>query len=254
MCVAVIANGVVDRYSLIVASNRDEFRGRNTARSHFWDDNPDILAGRDLTKGGTWLGVSRSGRFAMVTNYRDPSADPGPASRGLLVSDFLTSEYPVADYLDKVSPSTDEYSGFNLIVFDGSSAGYLSSKIGGDPHLGKGFYGLSNHVLDTPWPKVAVSKSAIQDTLQKKGFDPESMIVDMSDTTTAPDADLPSTGVPYEVEKQISSVFIPGEKYGTRCTTIVGIRNDGQIFFTEQTYGPEAILIGRNNFILQTTA
>lgn len=250
MCVAVIARNVIEGYPLIVASNRDEFRGRHTARSHFWNDNSGILAGRDLTKGGTWLGVTRSGRFAMVTNYRDPAAQPGPASRGLLVSDFLKSSVSSNAFIDRVRPTIDQYSGFNLILFDGTTAAYLSSKTGASQGLSEGVYGLSNHLLNTPWPKVKVSTVSVEQTLNGAGFDPDQLIGDMFNTEMANDADLPSTGVPYDIEKRLSSVFIPGERYGTRCTTIVGISNEGQLSFTEQTYGPNAEVLGRNNFLI----
>ena len=250
MCVAVIAKGMSDRYPLIVVSNRDEFRGRAASRAHFWTDDSNVLAGRDLEKGGTWLGVTRTGRVALVTNYREPNPFVGPKSRGDLVSDFLRGTDPAADYLDMIEPDGDAYSGYNLIVFDGTDIGYASNRGGSNQILGDGSFGLSNHLLDTPWPKVSRSKKGVVDQINESDLPLESLIGTMRDPSRAEDADLPSTGVPLDLERRLSSIFIEGGEYGTRCTSIVAIRDDGKLLFAEQAYDNRDQVVGRNTFVV----
>ena len=246
MCVAVIARNYLENYPLIVVTNRDEFHGRETVRSHYWDDKEGVLAGRDLSKGGTWLGVTRGGRFAMVTNYREPEVAPGPESRGALVTDFLTSRASSRSFISSISP--ERYSGYNLVIYDGVTLLHSSNRT--DTHTEiDGLHGLSNHLLDTPWPKVVASTDVVSRVLQSRGPEPDALIEEMFDTNMAETSLLPNTGVPPDVERRLSSVFICGEKYGTRATTIVALRNDGRLSFTEQAYGPAATIAGRNSFI-----
>jgi uncharacterized protein with NRDE domain len=190
----------------------------------FWDDEPEIYAGRDLVGGGTWLGVTRGGRFAAVTNYRDPAAPTGTRSRGSLVADFLKGSDVPEQYLSEVVAVAHEYSGFNLLVGEigrKSSLHYFSNR-GGEPReLTPGIYGLSNHLLDTPWPKVVNGKAAFTAAIESDSFASDDLFSVLADETLAPDDRLPSTGVPFEAEKAISAIFIKTPGYGTRCSTIL---------------------------------
>jgi uncharacterized protein with NRDE domain len=162
----------------VVAANRDEFFSRRTAAADFWDDAPDVLAGRDLEAGGTWLGVSRSGRFAALTNFRDPARNKtGAPSRGELVSRFLTGLKSHEAYLAELESCADCYNGFNLVFGDPDGLWCFSNCGEGERQLASGVYGLSNHLLDTPWPKVARGKSALNAALralpEKRHFLPQ---------------------------------------------------------------------------------
>lgn len=225
MCIILFA---YDRHAdnpLIVLANRDEYYDRPSLAANFWPDYSSIYAGRDLIGGGTWLGVTKSGRFAAVTNYRDPSAPTGSRSRGELVAGFLASDAAAERYLDDIAERPDDYSGFNLLVGEISSRRrelFYYSNRGGDPaQLPAGIYGLSNHLLDTPWPKVALGKRRFEDLISNTEIDRDKCFEILTDDTLAADADLPSTGIPYEAEKAISAIFIKTPGYGTRCSTVL---------------------------------
>ncbi|NND71750.1 MAG: NRDE family protein [Rhodothermales bacterium] len=254
MCVAVIAFHAVPGHPLVIVSNRDEFHGRESARAHVWDDDPTVIAGRDLEKGGTWLGTTVTGRVALITNYRELDDTEYRKSRGHLVSDFLMSSHSASDYAEKSFDHGSDYAGYNLLLFDGESLAYVSNRSTKIEYPDQGVYGLSNHLLETPWPKVLRSKTAVSKYLEDNQALPvEDLIGTMRDTTIAPDEKLPSTGVPIELERALSSVFISGDRYGTRCTTVVSIGNEGQISLTEQTYRPNGVLDGRNTIIHQVS-
>lgn len=238
MCSIFLSYNAHPKYRLILAANRDEFYERPTARAAFWQDAPEILAGRDLVYRGTWLGVSRSGRFSAVTNYRDPNAPTGNLSRGKLVSDFLRTAETPQDYLRKIQKNAQNYSGFNLLAgeFD-SETGYFSNRgAGGVNLLESGVYGLSNHLLDTPWRKVARGKEALKNLLEKEDFAVESLFEILLDTTRAADKDLPDTGIGLELERVLSSIFIETPVYGTRSSTVLLIETSGKASFRERTY------------------
>lgn len=229
MCVIYLAFETHPEYPLILLANRDEFYDRPSQAAHYWEDEPDIFAGRDLVGGGTWLGVTRTGRFAAVTNYRDPTAPLGTRSRGELVSNFLRSHQTAAEYLALVSSISGDFSGFNLLVGEISSdvreICYFSNRGGDIKSLTPGIYGLSNHLLDTPWPKVTNGKSRFESLLHSKRATPEGFFDLLADEEPANDADLPSTGVPFEIEKAISAIFIKTPGYGTRCSTALTFDN-----------------------------
>jgi uncharacterized protein with NRDE domain len=240
MCVLYIAYEQHPDHPLILLANRDELYARPTAAATFWDDDPEIYAGRDLQGGGTWLGVSRGGRFAAVTNYRDPSAPNGTRSRGTLVADFLRGGSPPLKYLQAVQERADDFAGFNLIVGELSrsrrEAAYFSNR-GDEPHaLAPGIYGLSNHLLDTSWPKVISGKTRFRNALNAASFDREACFTILADRNLAEDDELPSTGVPYETEKAISAIFIETPGYGTRCSTLLTFDNDLNWKFDERTW------------------
>jgi uncharacterized protein with NRDE domain len=227
-------------YSVILAANRDEFYDRPTAPAAFWADAPSILAGRDLRAGGTWLGIDRNGRLAAVTNYRQGQReDPAPRSRGRLVSDFLTGSVGAQEHIMRVRREANLYNGFNLIASDASGFFYYSNREGKVRRLEPGVYGLSNHLLDTPWPKVTSAKSAFGTLLKARADELTSgLFTLLSDPSQAAEELLPSTGVSPEWERLLSSAFITSEGYGTRSSTVVLTGRDGGVRFIERSFGP----------------
>lgn len=239
MCLIVFSFRSHDRYPLIFAGNRDEFHGRPTAPAHFWEDHPGILAGRDLKAGGTWLGVSRAGRFATVTNFREPDENrPDARSRGELVTNFLLDARSPDVFLDEIVTSGAEYNGFNLIFGDAGHLYYASNSRGSAKQLEPGLYGLSNGRLDTPWPKVRRAKELFREVTEREAVDSEALLDVLADEWRPPDDALPRTGIGVRWERMVSSIFIAGEEYGTRASTVVLIDSDGELTFVERSYGP----------------
>lgn len=237
MCVIFFAWRKSDERPLILIANRDEFYGRPTAPARRWDDSPTITAGRDLVRGGTWLGITDSGRFAAVTNYRDPSAPTGTRSRGDLVRGFLESSASPGEFLATVDPESHEFSGFNLLAGEsGGDLWYYSNRERRPRALGSGIYGLSNHLLDTPWPKVRRGKSLFAALVADPATNPDNYFALLGDKTLAPDEELPDTGIGYEREKLLSSVFIETPIYGTRSSTLVMADSAGRLSLTERTF------------------
>lgn len=234
---------------MILAGNRDEFHDRPAQPAHWWPQPEGVLAGKDEQAGGSWLGVNRGGRFAVVTNYREPGvATSGRLSRGELVVGFLASTAPVADWLDELAARKDEYGGFNLIVGDGEQAHYLTNRGDDGRFLEPGIYGLSNHRLDTPWPKVVVARDTLRHCIEQGEVRRDELFDFLSDRTPAPDEELPSTGVPLEWERLLSSVFIVDPRYGTRASTVVLAGADGTTVFEERRFGPAGDGSGASRF------
>lgn len=240
MCLILLAYKIHPDYTLALAANRDEFYARPTSRADFWEDAPRILAGKDLKEGGTWLGVDRSGRFAAVSNYRDPGSDKADAlSRGHLVSDFLRGQQTPADYLDKLPLKGEEYRGFNLLVGDRQELGYYSNRSKAARMLAPGLYGVSNHLLDTPWPKIQRGKKRLSELLARnRAVDPEAILEILGDRTIADDEQLPDTGVGLAMERILSPIFITSPHYGTRSSTVLLIDRDEQVSFIERSFDP----------------
>lgn len=241
MCLLAIAFNHRPDISLAVCSNRDEFYQRPTLPVHWWQDMP-VLAGRDKQEGGTWMGLSRSGRFAAVTNFRDLTK-PGfhearPKSRGNLVTDFLCSQASAQSWADSVLGDFDLYGGFNLLIYDGEQLLYLNNFNNQIRSLEPGTYALSNHLLDSPWPKVDYARQQLRQTLDKRSSS-QQMLDDLlgllEQNQTYPDHLLPSTGVPADWEKRLSSAFIVAEDYGTRASTSIVLSRSGSSI-AEQTY------------------
>lgn len=240
MCLILLAWQVHPDYPLVVAANRDEFLSRRTAAADFWDDAPDVLAGRDLQAGGTWLGVTRDGRFAALTNYRDPARVKASApSRGELVSRFLTGSLSPPEYLAELAAVAGAYNGFNLLFGDADSLWCFSNCGEGERRLDPGVYGLSNHLLDTPWPKVARGKSALGAALQALP-DEAPLLALLRDDRIAPDEVLPRTGLSMEWERLLSAAFIRSPEYGTRSATVLLRDRTGMVRFVEQTFLKDA--------------
>lgn len=250
MCLILLAWRNHPRFPLVVAANRDEYYRRRSASADFWADAPQVLAGRDLEAGGTWLGVTRTGRFAALTNFRDPARhQPAAPSRGHLVADFLTTTVGIDAYLDALSAQA--YNGFNLLLGDRQRLVAYSNVTGERHELQPGIHGLSNAVLDTPWPKVGAGKTALEQALTSQP-DETALWRLLCDDTIHPDASLPATGVSLEWERLLSAAFIRSPDYGTRCSTLIRIENGGILSFDERTWLPGGQSGERRRFRFQT--
>lgn len=225
-------------YRLVLAANRDEYYARPTAPAHFWDDYPYILAGRDLEQMGTWLGITRDGRLAALTNYRNPADHrTGGRSRGEIAAGFLKGDAPADAYLNALSARGDDYRGFNAVAGDLTGLWYYSNYQGRVTAVPPGVHGLSNHLLNTPWPKVdkaCLGLKTYLDGCEKVNAD--DLFYLLADAERPPDEYLPHTGVSLDWERDLSPVFIRTADYGTRSSTVLTIDWDGEITFTEQTF------------------
>lgn len=233
MCLITLAWQSHPDYPLIVAANRDEFYGRPTLPARFWPEAPQLLAGRDLAAGGTWLGVTRQGRFAALTNYRDPAAPVGERSRGLLVSAFLQGEDSPMAYARQVAAVGEHYGGFNLLLGNREELVIVGNRGTSPQRLSPGIHGLSNHLLDTPWPKVEKAKAGLVQALSRPV--PETLLALLADAGPAADASLPDTGVGLAMERMLSPLFIHTPQYGTRASTVLVLGRE-RLSFTEQTF------------------
>ena len=248
MCLILFAWRAHPVHALVVAANRDEYFERPSRAAAFWDDAPEVLAGRDLKAQGTWLGVTRAGRFASITNYRNPAERMATApSRGRLVTDFLTAPYRPSAYFASVAPHAHEYNGYSMLAADRRSLAFFSNREGVVRDVEPGVHGLSNHLLDTPWPKVEKGKERLGALLDRP-FDPKAYLQLLGDTEPAHDPHLPDTGVGVEWERKLSSIRISGGHYGTRCSTVVRIGTDGEAEFWERSYDREGAVIGTLHF------
>lgn len=233
MCLILFAYGIRADLPLVVAANRDEWRARPAAPAAWWADQPDLLAGRDLEAGGTWMGVTKGGRFCAVTNFRDPSDKRTTArSRGELVAGFLTGQASPAAYCAQLAARSGDYNGFNLLAGDGDSLVYFGSREGEAREVEPGIHALSNHLLDEPWPKVRRAREAMGKAV---GDGDEPLFAMLSDTTPGHDGELPDTGVGLAWERRLSPALITGEDYGTRASTVLRIAAGGEVRFEERT-------------------
>ncbi len=237
MCLIFLSINSHPIYKLIIAANRDEFYNRQTAPADFWKDQPQILGGRDLEAHGTWMAMTKSGRIGMVTNYRDPkNINPQAPSRGHLVSDFLENQIDPSNYLKQINNNGKSYNGYNLVVGSPDSLWYFSNYQNEIKRLSIGLYGLSNHLLDTPWPKVARGKAKFKAIIDSNKISALTLFDFMYDTEQATDDKLPETGIGMERERALSSMFIKTLGYGTRCSTVVLIDHQDNVEFTERVY------------------
>jgi uncharacterized protein with NRDE domain len=237
MCLILLAYNVHPSYRLILAANRDEFYERPSAPADFWKNQQNVLAGRDLKAGGTWLGITKEGKFAAITNYRDPSAFKSNApSRGRLVSRYLIGKQNAVKYLENISSQAGKYNSFNLLIGDDNDLCVFSSR-GETKKLKTGIYGLSNHLLNSPWPKVSRGKRLLKTALDKRGSDlEEALFALLADRRVASDSKLPSTGVGLEWERILSPMFITSPVYGTRSSTILFIGKNRRVRFVEKVF------------------
>ncbi len=257
MCLVAFAYRTDPRYDLVLIANRDEFFNRPAEPAHFWPgsgkDTPQVLAGKDIQGGGTWMGVTRDGRFALLTNFRDPSRiRTNVKSRGLLVSDFLKSNLPAREYLESVRSHVGDYNDFNLVAGSPEGVFYLSTRASELGETNKvqeikpGVYGVSNHLFETPWPKVVRARNELEKAL-KQSFTDENSLKEklfkiLADPTQALNEHLPETGVGLEKERALSSIFITMPSYGTRCSTLLLMKPNGEVDYSERSYSSDRAL------------
>ena len=241
MCLVLIAYRAHRRYPLVLAANRDEFHARRAQSLHWWTEGVRMLAGRDLQAGGGWLGLDASGRIALVTNYRDPSLPrPEGTSRGTLIGEFLGDRLDAAEFVRATASRAGQFSGFNLLAMDRGGLGYVTSHPQPEARmLLPGVYGLSNRQLDTPWPKLLRTRERFERELASDHPQPEALMRMLSDRTMAADDALPDTGIGLEWERLLSAPFIVSDGYGTRCSTVVLIRNDGRVTVEERSHATD---------------
>jgi uncharacterized protein with NRDE domain len=225
-------------YKLIIAANRDEFYERPTAPAQFWEEEPNILAGQDLLQKGTWLGITKSGKFAALTNYRDPEhMKKGALSRGEIVTNFLTTDLSPEGYLQKLKERKNDYVGFNVLVGNTDKLYHYNNVLDERTEISPGVHGLSNATLDTPWPKVVKGKKQLKEyTAANEKIDPDKLFSIISDAEEADDASLPETGVGLEMERKLSAPFIKMAEYGTRSSTVLLMDQQNNVTFIERTY------------------
>lgn len=238
MCLILFAYKTHPHYPLIVAANRDEFYDRPTDVAAFWPDYPDLLAGKDLSGGGTWLGITRTGRFGALTNYRDlEGMNPDAPTRGRIIIDYLTGEDSSEEYLSQLAEASNQYNKFSVILGTLDRLYYFSNAIGEYNLIPKGVHGLCNHLLDTPWQKVVNGKQQLENlTKPGKTIEVNDLLSLLADETLAPESDLPDAGVNSELEKVLSPIFINSLGYGTRCSTILIVDQYNSVSFFEKTY------------------
>ena len=241
MCLILLAYKQHPKYKLILIANRDEFYERPTKEAQWWSSKEEILAGKDLEGGGSWLGINRSGKFAALTNYRDPFNIKNKApTRGHLVTNYLENRQDDITYMGSLERRGHSYNGFNLLFGDANQVNYYSNYHKSVMGLEAGIYGLSNALLDTPWPKVVKGKEKLKRLIENgNDFSIENAFENLCDSALAEDDKLPDTGIGYDREKAISSMFIETSDYGTRCSSIILIDYDNKVSFHEKSYIPE---------------
>lgn len=247
MCLVVLSIGQHPEYPFVLAANRDEFHARPSKKAHWWPDKPDILGGRDLQAGGTWLALHRNSRFATVTNYRDAKPpSPKHRSRGHLITDFLESDLAPSAHLETVDEAA--YAGFNLIVGNRDEVAYLSNREDGTRSLGAGNYGLSNALLDGPWHKVESTRERLARLMTDSSINETSLMRLMDDRGKAPVSEVEKGHLDFATAHEITAPFIVMPNYGTRCTTVVLMDNEGNWRFTERRFDPSGSKDGESRF------
>lgn len=270
MCLILFAYDAHPEFHLILAANRDEFYARPSRALGYWPDAPEILAGRDELRGGTWLGITRSGRLAAVTNFREPyststarvrqdhavkpsaSEHYSSPSRGQLVADFLRSMGNPAHYLSTIAPHSSQYDGFNLLAGYGKELFYFSNRGAGIQSVPPGIHGLSNHLLDTAWPKIRHGMSGLHRIVQNGGKVEISALLNLlTNHDQPPDDQLPHTGIGLEWERVLAPIFIASPTYGTRCSSVILIDRQNRVVFHEESWQPAQTVphsAGRHHF------
>ena len=238
MCLVTFSLHSHAQFPLIVVANRDEFYDRPTAAVSFWEDAKTILAGRDLLQKGSWMGVSKNGRFATITNFRNPSLpESGQLSRGIIVQDFLESSLTAKTFIDQIQQQKHLYGGLNLLVYDGKEMHHYNNVLDDRSQIKPGIHSISNHTLNTPWPKVIHATQQLTNALEKNDLHTaEQLISILDDRSIAPDVALPQTGVGIHLERLLSPLFVKMTNYGTRSTTVILLDNHGHIQFLERTF------------------
>jgi len=250
MCLLIFAYKAHPRYPLVLAANRDEFYARPTAAADFWPEQPNLLAGRDLEQGGTWMGITRDGRFAAVTNYRDPARTaPAPRSRGELPLDYLTGNVDPAVFLRGLLDRAGDYAGFNLLAGTADNLWYLTNSLPGTARtptrLAPGLHGLSNARLDTAWPKVVLGKTRLATLLQADRLDHEALARVVADRNPASPEALGRQGLDSDMDQLLSAQFITTPAYGTRSSTTLWVDRRGEAHWRELSFDATGMEIDR---------
>ncbi|MBL4752985.1 MAG: NRDE family protein [Flavobacteriales bacterium] len=242
MCLILFKYKSHKKYKLILAANRDEFYKRPTLPLHWWKDQQGILAGRDQEKDGTWMGINKNGRFAAITNFRKmPVTKQFESSRGALVTDFISNDLSEPEYTSKLRDCGDDYDGYNLIFGHVDSLSYFSNRGAEEAEIAPGTYGLSNHLLNTPWPKVQNGRQRIDDVCSEDAVSPDFIFNILRNRDVGEDAQLPDTGLDLELERLLSPSFIKSENYGTRSSTVLMVDWDNNVTLEERSYIPKAM-------------
>jgi len=253
MCLILFAWDAHPDYKLIMATNRDEFYNRPSTKANFWENLPDMLAGRDLKAGGTWLGVNKKGKFAAVTNYRAPAQERHNArSRGELALNYLKGPQNPVGYLKGVTQNASAYNGFNLLVGNLNALFYFSNQTHEAQRLTPGIYGLSNALLNTPWPKVKKGKKLLEDLIFHNGWESQDLLEMLRDVEKPPVAELPKTGLSLKMEQSLSPMFIKMDGYGTVSSNVLLISHEGEVEFAERIYAPRTGIAKDYNFGFKT--
>lgn len=248
MCLILFAHQPATQLPLLVLANRDEFYTRPSADAGPWDECPGLIGGRDLVSGGSWFGA-RGSRWASVTNIREGIRHShSHRSRGWLVREYLLGSDTPQAFLAKLAGQAGEFAGFNLLLGDGEELWYGNNRGGAGRPLEPGLYGLSNHLLDTPWPKVRRGKQALAELLAGPRLDRDRAFAILADTTRADDRALPDTGIPLELERALSAAFIIRDDYGTRCSTLLARTDDGAHLFIERRFAGSPEIWSQSEF------
>ena len=250
MCILFVAVNQHKDYPLIIAANRDEFFARPTSPSKFWEHYPDQLSGIDEQAGGTWMGITRSGRMAALTNIRDPQKVNNEAiTRGELVSHYLQGEQTIADYLTALQCSRDNYNGYNLLFGPWQDLSVYNNHLNQTQKLTTGVYGLSNASLNSPWPKINKGTFKLEEYCHDgHPIETDKLFALLKDSTQAADTHLPKTGIPLDWERRLSSIFILGEEYGTRSSTILLIDKNQNVTWKERSFDNQTACIAERNY------
>lgn len=255
MCLLVFSHDNHARYRLVLAGNRDEVHARPAQPAAWWTDAPNVLAGRDLEAGGTWLGLTTNGRFAVVTNYREAPSEDATAdklSRGALVSEFLQTDAPAREFVAALHAAGPRYRGFSLIVGDGSQLWSASNRASAPRALERGVYGLSNHLLDVPWPKVVHAKAQLRGILARGAS--TAALLDMLDERAPLHEAATGTAAESAFERAASAIFVNTPRYGTRCSTVITITHDGDVEFVERSFDSAGTSTGERHFAFRIDA
>lgn len=251
MCLIAFAYHMHPEYNLVLIANRDEFYKRPTRAAQFWTNEAkvELLAGKDLQGGGTWMGITKSGKWGALTNYRDPSwKRESPPTRGAIVPDYLLGNETPTDFITNLKHSAQQFEGFNVLVADKKQLFHYSNANNMVSEITSGIHGVSNAVLDTPWPKLEYAKHQLEQCVTQNNLTPESLFQILKNEQQAADDDLPKTGIPYELEKIISPVFIQSENYGTRCSSLLYVKKNGSVRFIERRYSTDGKVFEDNEF------
>jgi len=254
MCLILFVLNEHPKYKFILAANRDEFFSRPSYKSDYWSENKNVLGGRDELSKGTWLGINKSGRFIAITNYRDPNFDrENIKSRGEISKDFLLSDMNVHSFISQISNEKKLYNGFNILLSDnGFDSLYHYSNVSDETtNISDGCHGLSNHLLDTNWPKVGTGKNELTKIIKSDSIDVKDLIIMLKDEVIAPDDALPNTGISYDLEKKLSPVFISMKGYGTRCSSAMLIDKNNHLSFLEVSYNENKVVLSEQDFNMQ---